>query len=47
MGYLQYLLLRAFGLLANLLPEGFALLVGEAIGENVFSSRLGASEGGP
>jgi KDO2-lipid IV(A) lauroyltransferase len=36
MGYLQYLLLRAFGLLANLLPEGFALLGGRQLGRMFF-----------
>ena len=36
MGYLQYLLLRAFGLLANLLPEGFALGWGRQLGRMFF-----------
>ena len=32
MGYLQYLLLKAFSLLVNLLPEGFALWCGKDLG---------------
>jgi KDO2-lipid IV(A) lauroyltransferase len=35
-GYLQYLLLKAFGLLANLLPEGFALWWGRQLGRMFF-----------
>ena len=36
MGYLQYLLLKGFGLLVNLLPEGFALWCGKQLGSMFF-----------
>jgi KDO2-lipid IV(A) lauroyltransferase len=36
MGYLQYLLLKGFSLLVNLLPEGFALWCGKQLGSMFF-----------
>jgi KDO2-lipid IV(A) lauroyltransferase len=36
MGYLQYLLLKAFSLFVNLLPEGFALWCGKQLGSVFF-----------